>query len=479
MKNDTAEITIADLMALLLKAFKPILCATLVFALIGGFFGFFRAMNDRKHISALEEDVKAAEESFLSSQEKLAEAEDDLTTRKEIEFSQAEDLINNSEELVFNRKKYLEESLYCAIDPFHCGVSRMTVQIHSENDAPEETTSVLTALLSNLFSDNSEFPLSIQKIIKSDAEYAYIRELISISYLSDNLAEITVFHSDPQIAEEAAEAICLELSHYLNQNGNYSFEVIDRFNGIEVNWEMYERQLSAKRELVSAEQTLMDAREKLQRIKSEVPDLEKAVEDAEKTLEKELNALQKTQKKYNTIASNSNTVKSSIRYLISMLFVGLFLSCFFVIAINLLSGRLLNRRMALSSFDYPLLGILPTDKPCLFEKTIRKLEDENNADYQSSSNAVAQTLVSLASNHSVCFVSSLGKDAAKNLVSLTDGHISICGDIVNDPDAIKTLSSFDSIILVEKKNVSLLSMINHEIQRANALGKDILGIVLI
>ena len=70
-------------------------------------------------------------------------------------------------------------------------------------------------------------------------------------------------------------------------------------------------------------------------------------------------------------------------------------------------------------------------------------------------------------------------EKAAALLPYLDGKISVCGDILNDPEAIKDLDKYDSIILVEQKRKSVLSQIDSQVLRAKAFDKDILGIVLI
>ena len=177
--------------------------------------------------------------------------------------------------------------------------------------------------------------------------------------------------------------------------------------------------------------------------------------------------------------SAKNIAKRSLRYAAVMFFIGLLISCFFVLVYGVLGGKLQNRSVVLTNCEYPLLGNLPCEKKRLFEKTIRTLEGESKDDYQTAVEAVAQTLLSLSNDRHTCFVSSLGKDVPGSLVSLLAERIPVCGDIASDSEAIKTLSSFDSIVLIEKKGKSKLAMIDNEIQRAKVFGKDILGIVLI
>lgn len=480
MNKDAIEIRIAELAAMLLKAFKHILVVSLIIGLLGAGYGLFHSINAGKNSAALKEKANAAEESFQASQAKLAEAEDALSLRLETEIPQTEELIRHAAELLESRQDYLENSLYCVIDPFHCGVSRLTVRIDAADGGTQGASLAVSSLSSRLSSDSSELFSAMQTILKTDAEPAYIRELISVSNISDTIIGITAFHTDPQLAEQLCEAVYADLERSLKRDSRFTAEIVDSFCGYEVNWDMRDRQLLNRADLVSSEQTLAAAREELVVLKDGIPTLTKAVDDANTALKNAQNVLQKAERKtQNSLATPKNIIKNTLFCLVAMFFAGLLLSCVAVIFLRLSSGKLLSRSAILTGCDYPLLGVLPNEKPVLFEKAIRKLEGLGGADYQSAANTLAQTLLSLVGDRRVCFVSSLGKDAAETLVSLTDGRIKACGDIVNDPDAIKALSSFDGIVLAEKTDLSALDMIDAEIQRAKALGKEILGIALI
>ena len=479
MKKENIEISIADFAAILLKAFKPLLYGVLILALLGGVFGLWRSISVSKQMSAFEDQLSLAKEKVLDSQNVLAESERALLMREESEIPQAEELVSRAEEQLANRKEYLEDSLYFSIDPFHCGAARLTVKLDQNNDTALAAFSSLSAFLSRSFSDNSELLPVIRNLLNTDAEGAYIRELISVSGLSDSIAEISVYHSDPQLADATAEVLFGQLNEYLNTSGA-SLRIIDHFCGYEVNLEMRDRQLSAMDDLILAEDALVDSGESLHRLKNEIPVLQKAVETASETLEKDTSELKKAQRNYNfSRLSAKNILLRVLTYMIVTACIGFLIFSFLIIVKCVSSGKLLNRNMILSGCEYPLIGELPSEKKRVFDRLIRRLEGEKISDYQSAANAVAQTLKALSDARSVCFVSSLGKSAAEELVTLTEGRIKACGDIVSDFEAISALSSYDGIVLVEEKDRSLIADLDSEIRRSGALGKDILGIILI
>lgn len=480
MKTDNTEISLSDIAAVLLSSFKLIILVTLFFALLGGAWGFWRGINGERYILAAEENLKKAEESLAVSAQSKEAAEKALVLRKEKELPMAIDFMNSAERLFIEREDYTAKSLYQGIDPFHCGVSRKIVRFDAENIKAGEGAFSPDAAFSWIFSDETELLTSLQQVMKTDAELAYIKELISVTSPAEGIVEITVLHADPDTADKASDIIYSKLVQFFSRNNISRYEIADHYCGFEINWSMYDRQMLNKRNLVAAEEAYIGACEKLHVLQFGVSDLEKAAKEAEAAYKTMQNALDRAQKNSEiSKVTTKNIAKRSLRGFMIMLFVGLVISSFSVLFFRFASGKLLNRNMVISACEYPLLGVLPNDKPKLFEKAIRKLEGESGADYQSQAETTAQTLASLVAGKSACFVSSLGKEAAGSLVPIVGDKITVCGDIVNDPEAVKLLSEKDCIILVEKKGLSKISKIDDEIRQAKALGKDILGIVMI
>ena len=488
MKDQIIEFRIADFAAMLLKAFKPILCATLIFAVVGGCFGFYRSLRPDKFVSVTTEDERSAMEAVQSAGAELEDLENTLRSLKNIEIPDAEKLIAHAEQLVESRQEYVDNSIYYALDPFRCGVSRLLLHIESDGGeaasdqgSAQNLNVLLDEIGAQILSENSEALDRINSAMKTQVDAIYLKEIISLSAVSNQLIEISVLNSDPKVAEEAVnyllEAISLTLSE---KDPRLTCELVDRFAGFEINWDMYDQHLKVDESLVAAEQTLTSARESFLVLKNETAKKELAAEDAKTELasqEANLNRIQRL------LAGSPYSLKNAVKwtFIFAFLFMcfGLFIACFVTIVHDTTGGKVQNQNMILSCCDLPLLGVLPSEKKRPFEKAIRRLEGESLIDYQSALNAVAQTILTVANGRSACLISSLGCSEAEVLLPYLEGHVQLCGDIIDDSESEKKLASHDSVILVEKKGASNMSMIDREVQRVKVLNKDLLGIVLI
>lgn len=177
------------------------------------------------------------------------------------------------------------------------------------------------------------------------------------------------------------------------------------------------------------------------------------------------------------IPNNSSGI--SLKTVALFFILGVLVSCFSILYLWLISGKFTSQNDLLSRYSFPVLGVLPGEKKRLFGNTIKRLEGEGNSSFEVVAKVTAQALFRVTDKHTPCFVSSLGSEKASMLLPYLDGKIGVSGDILNDPEAVKSLDNYDSIILVEQRRKSVLSQIDSEVLRAKAFGKDILGIILI
>ena len=82
-------------------------------------------------------------------------------------------------------------------------------------------------------------------------------------------------------------------------------------------------------------------------------------------------------------------------------------------------------------------------------------------------------------DRSVCLISSGSRNSADLIASYTENRVQTIGSILDNAEAIRKLSEFTGVVLVEERGKSRIDSIDAEILRAKSLGKDIIGIVLI
>ena len=486
MKNtEEAEIRLSDIAAALLKAFRPILFVALAFLLLGAAFGFVKA---GKAAAVTEEDVRLAEKDYLAAKDAFSEAELALSRKKDWDVPAAEAAIVRSEQIALHRREYVDNSLFYALDPFHCGISRLSFYVETDSkidpSAPwlgvDPQASIVTAY-TRIFSSDGEILDRIRELMGCDASAAYLKEVVSVYGVSDRFVEIVVRHADAQVAEKVADYLYETLLERLNGSvGGFSANTISRFTGYEVDWEINDHHLAAEDNLMTAERNLQEAKDKLQQLKDdistqelELAEVKEKVERAQKAFESKKAALA------SSFGEGKGVVKKTLRYALIMFAGGLLLGCFSALFLFLAGGKLENQSGILSRYDFPLLGVLPKKERRMFDKTIRRLEGDPETDYDSAARVALQNFRSLAVGKRFCVVSSLGKETAEKLAAFFEGGDVPCGDILRDSSAVKALADVDGILLVEERGRSRIGLIDSEVLQASSLGKEIFGIILL
>lgn len=486
MNNKEIEIRIADLFAMLLKAFVPIVCVILIAGLLGGAYGVYKIQHAEPSVK--KEDVDNAETAVTKAENAIKSAERSLKNRNEIEIPDAARKVESNKRLVERRQEYLNNSLYQQLDAFNCGKSSLTFYIKTDFEVEpdvaglvEDPRNSIAMAYANIYLFDDEIVEHLRTLMHTTAETQYIQELVSVKNNSDRFVEITVLHEDAKVAEQVVNYLFETMQARLKDSvAPHAANVIAAYTGYEVNWSLYDTQVSNEDNLISAERALDNAEESYQTLVDTVPDKEQAIAEAKTAYDDAVKELEKTKKAYeNTIPSKENTLKSAGKYGLIGLVAGLVLGSAAVLAINLLNGKLHNQSEVRSRFPFPLLGVLPRTKKILFEKTVRKLEGESLGAYDAEAMATAQSVLQRIGDRSICLISSAGKETAEKLAAFTDGKTPVCGNILSDADAVRSLSAYDGVILVEQKGKSRIDLIENEVLRIKALDKEPVGIVLL
>ena len=100
MNNKETELRFADLIAMLLKAFKLILCITLIVGILAGGYGVY-AITHRK-TTVTQDDISDAQQEVKKAKSDLDSAERALKKRNEVGIPDAERKIKSAEMMVEN-----------------------------------------------------------------------------------------------------------------------------------------------------------------------------------------------------------------------------------------------------------------------------------------------------------------------------------------------------------------------------------------
>lgn len=482
-------IRLSDLGAAILRAFKPILVFVLIFAILGGVFGIRRTQRAAANTKVAPEELAEAEKTAVDANQAYREAENNLKTLEEISIPNAEATLAMMEQTFLGWQEYKDNSIYFSMDPFHRGVSRVTLFFRApelEDDEPtsesaDTQTDNEAEAFTRAFLHGTERLEAVRQIMNVDLQPTYIKELIRIYSRSERIVEFNVWSNDLAVAREASDYLLEAFLQYVSESKSvYSVTVIGRFDGYEVDWSLSKSHETDNDKINTARADYFTAKQTLEALVASRDDVKQIAElnrllaaEAEEKLQ------QLHQQEKGGTPSRRTLVKSGIRFAVVFSVLGAILACVFVFLSMVTSGKLRNVNSVITRYPFPVIGVLPGKKKRLFGKTIRRLEGEPDLDYDSAGRAAAQSLISLKGDRAIALVSSENGSLLHDLEAFTGDRVPVCGNLLKDVDAVKAAEKYDGFVLVEAKGRSRFDLIDAEISRIRMLGKEIEGIVLL
>ena len=485
MISSEIKLRVPDLVAMVLKAAKAILCFLLILGLLGGAYGVYSAFKNVPKVT--EEEVRQAEHAVEDAQVDVTSAERNLTYRTQVELPDAERKLERMQQLVEYRQEYLDNSLYYAINPFKRGVCRLTFYVKTDFTVNPDVAGLvkdpqadIVAAYTSIYPFDSEILDHVCTIMKIDVERRFIGELVSVWSISDSMVCIQVQYDDLEVAKQVSQYLYETMTDRIKGTvAEHTANVISLFTGYEVDWGMNDSHTAHEDELLAAEQAVIHAKQSLEDLRTGVTELESAVADAKDALSAAEKKLSETRQAFEDSRVNAkNVLKKAIKNSVIGAVFGLVLGCGIALFRGLFSGRIESQSEVWNRYAFPVIGVLPRTQKTWFDRTIRRLEGEPEGNFEATAQATAQSLLSRIGGRSVCLVSTDSLDMAKKLAACTEDRVKVLGSIIDDAASVKKLADFDGIVLVEQRGKSRLSLVDAEVLRAKALEKEILGIVL-
>ncbi len=485
MISNTTEIRISDMLAMLLKAFKRILCLVLILVFLGAAYGAFSFAKERPQVT--QEDIEIAEQEVARSERALALAQNSLSFRKTVAIPGAQDKVERIERMILQLQDYTKSSIYYRMNPFHRGAARLRFAVEPNDTAStttagslEDSRTGIVIAYTQMYPFDLETVEQVLSIMDIEASVQYINELISITSDENyHTVEVCVFYDDLHTAEQVVgylyDTITVQAKETMPV---HQVTILTTYTGYEADWSLNEKQVLCETSLADAEKALLEANESYDTLRKQ-----KTEEEAVTSAVNDLNAARKDLKnaKYsysNNLPSLQNIARRAIRFGVIGGVVGLLLGSFFALAAGLFGGIIQNQNEVISRYSFPLIGILPRAKKVWFNRSIQKLEGEPIGDANEITQATVQSLLSRVGERSVCLISTSNSAAVRKLAAYTDDRVKVLDSITNSAEAVKEIAKYDGIVLVEERGKSRIDLVDVEVLRAQALNKEILGIVL-
>lgn len=483
MFNSEIEVSISDLLVMLLKRIKLILCIAVLLGLVGAAYGAYSIMN----ATVTQADVDSLERRLDTAESRLATAQKFLSFRDATMFPMIDRKIERAERTIGQLHEYMENSIYFNMDPCHCGTARLRFTVETDHTTAQDTAIPaegprvgVVAAYTQMCPFDSETMEQVRSILSVETSLNYVEELISVT--SDDhchVVEICIRFDDLQKAEQAVNYLYQTMTARAKDSlPDHQTYVLATFTGYETDLDMSNAHAMQELSLTTAEETLTAANKSLQNLQSDTTK-EQAVRSAAYEFDLAKAAFEIAQEDYSESRSSSQIIaKRIIKYGLLGVFVGIVFACCLVWILGLFSGIIQNQSIITHRYSFPLIGILPNAKRVWFDKAIRKLEGEPTGNYEAVAQATVQSLLARIGEKSVCLVSSSSTAAAKKIAAATGDRVHVIGSIIDNADTVKELDNYETIVLVEERGKSRINLVDAEVHRAKALNKEIIGIVL-
>lgn len=485
MNNQEIVVRLPDMLAMILRKFKTILCLVLILGFLGGIYGAYSVAKTQPRVT--QQDVEAAEKKVAAVESTLAKAQSALSFRNEVKIPGALQKVERAERTVSQLQEYMQNSVYYRMNPFHHGAARLCFIVESDqvvssstNGPLEDPRVEIVVAYTKMCPFDQDTMNHVKTIMGMEASTPYIEELISVTSDEDHrVVEICVYYDDLQKATQAAEFLYQAMTAQAEERlPKHQTIVFSTSSGYEADLEMQISHETNEASLIIAEQNLLDANASFQTVRDDTSD-EQAVADASTALNAAQRALSNAKINYaKNRPSLRNMAKRAIKYGIFGGLIGIVLGCCFALIKGLFGGSIQNQNVVKDRYAFPLIGVLPRAKKGWFDKTIRKLEGEPTGNFEATAQATAQSLLSRIGKRSICIVSTSTSAIAQKLAAYTDDQVQFVGNIIDNAEAVKKLAEYDGIVLVEERGKSRLDLVDAQVLRAKALNKEIIGIVL-
>lgn len=456
--NYEQEIDLKDLMFAVLRKWRLILAAAILFAVLLGGFKVVKGFGQMRDEAYVAENQKAYAESM---------------EQYEMTKGRLEKEIENIETNIQDQQNYRENSILMNINPYDVYVETVSYYVGTDYvilpgmsyQNPDTSASILKGYMN--IAQNGEMYNYVLGKMKDSMNLRYLKELVTIEVDYDNcMLDIRVIGDTKERVSEVMSYIRESIENsgekMTEAIGMHSINVVDESSFVSVDLELDKKQ---KEFSVTMDQLDTSLTEKTEELKG----LEEPA---------------------NTLMNSASVMKSGVKYAILGGVLGAFLVVFFVCVAFLMSDRLVSARELKRRYGVPVLGVFNRQERGAFafvDRFINRLESGRDREMEDSQ--LFEVAAANAENHmgNVREVLLVGTVDEALLEMVRDGlavnmpgvSLAIGGDLGRSAGAIRKVPGCDGVILVEKRNISGFAAIEQELDVVRSLEKPVIGCMIL
>lgn len=446
---DEQEIDLLDLLYKVLIHIKRIIIVAIIFGVIFGGYKFVKTSNEDKIAKALVENRSEALEIY-SNKVSLQDIYDVLTY---------ETNLNNYDKKI----DYLENSIYLNLENNNenNGYSILLKSIGNNQD-------IINYIKSTIINDKLIDDFSNKYNIENNSKYYskayFVNELISI-YTPVATSE-----------NEEVNTITITITTDNKEKSEYLGNLI--IDSINANKQAIKNNVDADVSIMDAESIYQDNKD----IENEKDTLQKEISTLSSTIEKSQEDFNNIQSRYYAYkngleVSKTAIVKSTIKFVLVGLIVGIFVACAYYGIIYMLNGKI-HTADDLKYINIKVLGSISqnTDN----NKFLKKIFDKKALDSKKSLNNINEKIKALKGKNTVVLATTLKEDSIKAIANKIAKELKIKDiyfDITNNSKILK--ANKNNIVLLEVLEQTKTSQLVNVSELVKDYKLNLLGSILI
>ena len=449
------EIDLKQLLVYVFRKWRTMLAAAVILGLLLGGVKMAKGFLDLQDPEKVEESIKEAE----LAQENYDTAKAQLTNQMAEYNRQIDDY-----------QRYAENSLYMKIDPYAVYKESVTYVVTTDYQILPNMTyqtlnwmgPVLSAYTSIATSVTlTDLPPEGQEGLSEEWDADSLDKLIKVeTNVNDGKLTITASAESEVRAKAILQAVKEKVAN--NQESVAKAAGEHKLNVI------------TEKSAITVDQTMINERE------ARLRNITALREAADKAVEK-YSKLKKTKSSY---LSESSVIKSGIKFGILGCILGVILFCFIYGLQFLMNGRLNDIENLKRRYSARILTVLPEErKKSVIDRILDGMEGSAGKN-QTAEILLGITGASLGGSGKTKYAvaGTVAEEIRQQIADRLNQTESItaynAGDVLKDPQAVLKAKDSDSVILVEEKNVSLMSDIEREKELLESMGVRFEGFII-
>jgi len=462
--NEERVINLKDFLFCFIHSWRKIILLAIIFALLLGSYKFSKGINELNNINMKTSQEKTYQTSFSTYN---------------LNKTALESEIENIAEKIKVQKYYNENSIQMKIDPYDEQFVNISYYVETNYKIMPELTYQNTDISDMVIQSYVTLAQSgkmyqyIQDNLSSPIDIKYLKEIVK-SWADDDshMINIHVIHYDKKICEEIYQLILEYFDdskrHVTDAVGEHIITMVGSAIQSQVDLDLENTQ-NYNNQLVSDYEA--------------------------KLLEKHI-ALSALSEPIKIEYSINQVIKSTVKYFVIGVVLGMILATFCIMLVNLLNDKLINIEKFRECYNIRLIGVIsnPTKKKAFnfIDRWLNKLVGVvDNVDENEQIKIICANLKAILLNRNIentktmltgtIDISKINDICTKISKELSDSRIEFkTGNNINySSNTINDIQEYDSIVIIEEINCSSNKEISKQIINIKNFNKKIIGAIII